>query len=148
MDVKAQVDIECGTYSYQIKKNDPPPPPPQPPALQPQQCHGSNDFGSHGDINGATQNVYTGFACAGSALKSMKAGDPPVIFQTDQRNVPYHYQISWIDDCKTTADSQNLYIPLASDTSVTCMTLLRQDYEKCKRTCKSRPSTCTRLRLT
>lgn len=89
-------------------------------------------FGDHNDINGNTQNKGLGIACAGSALQNMKAGSKPIEFQVVVKWAPYHYAISWIDGCKTTATTQNVWQPLADKKDVTCFTLLRQDWEMCK----------------
>jgi hypothetical protein len=90
-----KVDVGCGVFDYNIVG------PTVPLALQERHCFGVDEFGSHGDIQWGTQSYYSGFACAGTALKTLKRGDPStnIHFETTDGDVPYQYNIYWKDGC-------------------------------------------------
>lgn len=142
MATRGKVDVKCGTYSYIIE--DPFKKPNEPdleePALQKQECYGADEFGWHGDIHSDTQAEFVKSACDPSKMRMMKAGDEPFIVETYTfyvNSAPYHYAISWIENCKTTATEQHTGEPLGPD-GIKCDQLMRENYEKCK---SNRPRT-------
>lgn len=141
MAVRAGIDVGCGVYTYQLagpKKVVPPRPKPKSPE-QPKKaeigkvkCYGESQFGSHSDVQPGSQNRLIGWACVGSAKKSLKAGDSPITFETKEGSTPYHYSITWLNNCKSTVNEMNVYQPVPKDKDNTCMSMLRKVYTDCK----------------
>ncbi|KAI9892736.1 MAG: hypothetical protein M1814_001156 [Vezdaea aestivalis] len=133
MTAAASLDVGCGSYSYKITGKDVPAVegPPKP-FLSAQYCFPSDVFGKHGDINGDFQAQYTGWACAGSALKTIKKGDPStfVKWETTTNGVPYSYNIYWKDKCESAVNEANLFQPY-KEIDANCLTMLQNDYKKC-----------------
>ncbi|KAA1122487.1 hypothetical protein PGTUg99_037689 [Puccinia graminis f. sp. tritici] len=133
MSTSGTVEAGCGQYKWTIIKpaTSGLDPAPSPPAVSAVKCHPADQFGKHGDINPGFQNQYTGVACAGSALKNIKPGDPEISFKTKTNGTPYNYKISWLPACKTTVSEMNVYKPLPNDDKNTCISLLRKSFTDC-----------------
>jgi hypothetical protein len=110
----------------------PTPAAPGPSTLGGQNCCGKDDFGSHSDIHGDTQRKLANFVCTNNIIfvpgTPSTKWNPHGVSSVD----PYHYPISWIDGCSTSASSQGSSNPLASDSSVNCVQLLTDYYNNCK----------------
>lgn len=135
MTAKASLDVSCGTYSYEITGEDVPAVQgPPSPSLSAQYCFPSDAFGEHGDISPDWQAQYTGWACAGSAKKTIKKGDPStfVHWNTTTNGVPYTYSVTWEDDCESSETEMNVYQPLPDNEDANCMDLLQNNYKDCK----------------
>ena len=106
-----------------------------PPQLQSQQCYGANDFGSHSDIAGSLQNQYANMVCV-KFNRTFTSKSGPVqsnSYTVTDGVLPYHYTVSWIDGCATTATEQSMSQPLGPDNpSVNCVSLLTGDWQNCK----------------
>jgi hypothetical protein len=117
----------------------PPPPTPtlSPPVLQAQQCYGTNDFGSHSDIAANVQSSWANTFCSNfdqtftSGTAAMKWNGASIIYKNGV--LPYHYTVSWIDGCMTTATQQSMRRPLGPGTpTVNCVNLLTEDFTNCE----------------
>ncbi|CAH7675379.1 hypothetical protein PPACK8108_LOCUS10376 [Phakopsora pachyrhizi] len=76
------------------------------------------------------ENQYTGFACVGSARRSIKEDDDSssIKFHTKTNGVDYNYNVFWVKGCKSTVTAMNAYKPLPNDSDYNCLTLLRRAY--------------------
>ncbi|KAI8446043.1 hypothetical protein BY996DRAFT_6422228 [Phakopsora pachyrhizi] len=85
------------------------------------------------NINPGFQNQYTGFACVGSARRSIKEDDDSSLikFHTKTNGVNYNYNVFWVKGCKSTVTEMNAYKPLPNDSDYNCLTLLRRAYTGC-----------------
>ncbi|CAH7682366.1 hypothetical protein PPACK8108_LOCUS15243 [Phakopsora pachyrhizi] len=81
-------------------------------------------------INPGFQNQYTGFACVGSARRSIKEDDDSSLikFHTKTNGVNNNYNVFWVKGCKSTVTEMNAYKPLPNDSDNNCLTLLRRAY--------------------
>ncbi|KAI7955322.1 hypothetical protein MJO28_005722 [Puccinia striiformis f. sp. tritici] len=131
MTTSGTVEAGCGQYKWTIIKPFGTDPAPSAPKVSDVKCNAADQFGKHGDISPGFQNQYTGFACVGSARKTIKSGDPEVSFKTVTNGTPYNYKISWLPDCKSTVSEMNVYKPLPNDDKNTCMSLLRKTFTDC-----------------
>ena len=139
----------CGTFAMSISDSvpgmsttavPPPPPPtptPSPPVLQAQQCHGRDDFGRHSDIAAVAQSSFANIFCSTydrtftSGTAAVKANGVSIMYNNGIS--PYHYTVSWIDGCMTTATQQSMKQPLGPGTpTVNCVSLLTEDFLNCK----------------
>ena len=130
----ASLDVACGTYSYKITGSDvPAAQAPAAPSLSAQYCIPIDDFGDHGDVQEDWVEEYSGYACAGTADKTIKDDPATTIHWNTQTNgVPYNYTISWTPGCKSSVTEQNVWQPLADNTGLTCSSMLVNDYKNCK----------------
>jgi hypothetical protein len=106
-----------------------------PPQLQSQQCYGANDFGSHSDIAGSMQNQGANMVCVhfNQTFTSKSGPVQSNLHSVTNGLLPYHYTVSWIDGCVTTATEQSMSEPLGPDNpSVNCVSLLTGDWQNCK----------------
>ncbi|CAH7671926.1 hypothetical protein PPACK8108_LOCUS6777 [Phakopsora pachyrhizi] len=87
-------------------------------------------IGKHEDINPGFQNQYTGFACVGSAKRSIKEDDDSSLikFHTKTNGDNYNYNVFWVKGCKSTVTEMNAYKPLPNDSDYNRLTLLRRAY--------------------
>ncbi|KAI9612130.1 hypothetical protein H4Q26_008222 [Puccinia striiformis f. sp. tritici PST-130] len=92
MTTSGTVEAGCGQYRWTIIKPLGTDPAPSAPMVSNVKCNAADQFGKHGDISPGFQNQYTGFACVGSARKTMKSGDPEVSFKTVTNGTPYNYK--------------------------------------------------------
>ncbi|KAF9886877.1 hypothetical protein FE257_011000 [Aspergillus nanangensis] len=88
-------------------------------ALGSQQCHGSTEFGTHGDVDA----VYVAAGakqCQGIGY-NIESGQDSTHWTVEQGETPYHFVVSWVIGCE--GDSQ----PVSSD----CAEWLYNDYNNC-----------------
>ncbi|KAF8847572.1 hypothetical protein BDZ45DRAFT_754766 [Acephala macrosclerotiorum] len=135
----ASLQDSCGTFAMSISSSAPatsttaalPPPTPtlSPPVLQAQQCYGTNDFGSHSDIAANVQSSWASTFCSNfdqtftSGTAAVKWNGASIIYKNGVS--PYHYTVSWIDGCMTTATQQSMKQPLGPGTpTVNCVIMV------------------------
>ncbi|KIM99170.1 hypothetical protein OIDMADRAFT_30801 [Oidiodendron maius Zn] len=113
----------------------PPTPTLSPPELQSQQCYDANQFGRHSDIEGKVQSPWANDFCKGFD-REFTSATPPVMWNS--RSIiynggisPYHWTVSWIDGCATTATQQSMSNPLPDNPSVSCSSLLIGNWRNC-----------------
>lgn len=135
--------MECGTAKYAMndpnKQADPTPTQPPKTALKAQndKCWGTDDFGSHADIHKGSVQWYSGWACAGTALTTVKAGDSStfISFATVDGGAPYQYNVYWKDGCVLETGQTELYAsnPLNEENPgyTKCQDILIDDYTRC-----------------
>lgn len=143
MSEEASIDVGCGTFKWFVKKppgsapppqEDPPPEEKPPPeiSLGKQECHERH---KHPDVLEDEQGQNSGWACNIKAKgKSMKAGDEKILWRNFPASGSGHhtFEISWIKDCDDRIKTQSLEFPLEGDDSLTCTSLMRDNYKKCK----------------
>jgi hypothetical protein len=135
MTAKGSLDVGCGTYSYEITNEDAPAvQEPSKPSLTTQYCFPSDAFGDHGDVSPDFQEEYAGWACVGTALRSIKKDDPSTFinWNTTTNKVPYKYSVTWEPDCESSETEMNLYQPMPDDEDANCMSMMRNNYKNCK----------------
>lgn len=134
MIARGSADVGCGRYDYLIRRRSviTPKDPPKP-ILSKQYCHPSDTFGDHGNIQPEWQAMYTGYACAGTALRSIKKDDPStyISWDTVTNGVPYNYQVYWKEGCDSSITEMDLFKPLANN-DATCISMLSGSYKKCE----------------
>ncbi|KAI9674471.1 MAG: hypothetical protein M1817_001809 [Caeruleum heppii] len=133
MTASGSVDVGCGTYSYKITgEKVPEPEGPPKPFLSARYCFPSDVFGEHGDIQEEWQSQYTGLACAGSALATIKKDDPSTFinWHTTTNDVPDNYTISWKPNCESSVTEMNVYKPL-EDNDADCLSMMQGNYREC-----------------
>ncbi|KUJ23964.1 uncharacterized protein LY89DRAFT_727016 [Mollisia scopiformis] len=139
----------CGTFAISLSSAvlaptssttfAPPPPSPtptlSPPGLQDQECYEADSFGKHSDIAGKVQSSYATTFCSTND-QTFTSGTAPVLWNAGSiifRDglTPYHYTVSWLDGCMTTATQQSMDQPLAGDSTVTCVSLVKENWRNC-----------------
>ena len=135
MTAKGSLDVGCGTYSYEITNEDAPAiqEPPKP-SLTAQYCFPSDAFGEHGDVSPDWQAEYSGEACVGTALRSIKKDDPSTFinWNTTTNKVPYKYSVTWEPNCESSETEMNLYQPMPGNEDANCMSMMRNNFKNCK----------------
>jgi hypothetical protein len=135
MTAKASIDVGCGTYSYEITGSDVPAVQEAPkPSLSAQYCFPSDVFGDHADIQPDLQAQYTGWACVGTALRSIKKDDSSTFINlnTTTNDVPYKYTVVWEPNCESSETEMNLYQPMPDNEDANCMSLMQNNFKDCK----------------
>lgn len=135
MTAKGSLDVSCGTYSYEITGEDVPAVegPPKP-FLTTQYCFPSDVFGDHGDVSPDFQAEYVGWACAGTALTSIKKDDPSTFinWNTTTNGVPYKYTVVWEPNCESSETEMNIYQPMADNADANCLDMMQNNFKNCK----------------
>ncbi|EEY22377.1 predicted protein [Verticillium alfalfae VaMs.102] len=141
-----ELPLDCGTAKYIMhdpKDSEPEPDPtPAPPpktslTLQNDFCYGRDDFGSHGDVHESWVSQYSGWACAGTALKTVQAGKPDTFleFYTVTNDAPYWYKVWWKDGCELEGGQTEAYAsnPLMEENPgyTKCQEILIDNYKRC-----------------
>jgi len=134
MQTSGSFDADCGVFNYNIV-------PTTPQTLQDRHCYGSNDFGAHGDIHADQVSLMSGFACAGTAIKTIKAGDAStnIAYAAYDNSQPVQFDIYWKDGCVLDYPSPNEVFPanplgLKDPGYVYCQNLFIDNYQKCDNT--------------
>lgn len=106
--------------------------------MQNGKCWGRDDFGDHGKIEEYWLRSYTGWACAGTGLKTIKAGDKStfISWSSVTNNTPYQYNIFWQDGCELKNGHTEAYAsnPLEEKKPgyTKCQEILFDNYKRCK----------------
>jgi hypothetical protein len=127
-----KIDIRCGVFDYEIVG------PTVPLALSERHCFGSDEFGSHGDIQESWQSQYTMDACVGTGIETIRRNDPStnIHWETRSNDVPYQYNIYWKEGCLLDYPGSDEAYPSnplgVGDVSPTiCQDLLVDNYRAC-----------------
>ncbi|KAB5578286.1 hypothetical protein GE09DRAFT_1089179 [Coniochaeta sp. 2T2.1] len=90
-----KLDVGCGIFDFNIVG------PTVPLTAQDRHCYRPDEFGKHRDVQGGTVSFYSGHACVGTAITTIKRGDPStnIHFERVDGGVPYQYNIYWKDGC-------------------------------------------------
>lgn len=161
----ADIITDCGSASWTVNKIAPvvalkpsstlapispptiaPPPPPSPPplpapGLSGQTCYQYADFPGAGDISSQAQNNYAIQFCKDWENQKMTATSPALKRNPHDASFgtawkPYHFTVSWIAGCKTSATEQSVHKPLGPEHELgaNCELLARENYMHCKYT--------------
>ncbi|RYP49893.1 hypothetical protein DL769_011025 [Monosporascus sp. CRB-8-3] len=131
MFIDASIDVGCGKFTWHVEKPAEPLPAP---SLGNRDCHAEH---SHYDVHDGQQDSWSLSGCRMFAAgKTMKAGDPeiywhPVGFPGADTDYHQNYEISWIDGCQTSATEQSVEFPIEADQSISCASLMRENYLNC-----------------
>lgn len=146
MQKKGSIDVGCGVFDYEIAAPAPPPSPPSPPAppktprvLHDQLCYRPDEFGRHDDIHESEVRSLSGWACTGTALKTIKRDDAStgLAYAFYDNHQPVQYNVYWKDGCELEDGAEEVYPdnPLgkkdSSDTE--CQELFIDNYKRCLR---------------
>jgi hypothetical protein len=130
---KGKLDVGCGVFDYNIYN------PTTALAEQEQFCYHVEDFAATGgDIHYDWVSQYSGYACVGTALKTIKKNDKSTFIQvyTETNDAPYQYNVWWKDGCELENNGPTeVYAsnPLNIDDPghVACQNYLINDYKNC-----------------
>lgn len=136
--LEGNASFDCdASYSYKINAPDKPKPSPDPGfeqhGLQERKCHGTDDFGKHGDVRGSEISMAaTGCAGISDDKAKLKEGSQPVQLQSTYGGTKLQFTMSWIDNCK--GPEQDARFPFGEPHNLgnTCWQLLLDDWQKCK----------------
>lgn len=128
-----KLDINCGVFDFTISK------PTTALAAQAQSCYRVEDFAATGgNIHSDWLSQYSGFACAGTALKTVKKDDKTTFIQwyTKTNNAPYQYNVWWADGCALDNNGPTeVYasnpLGVANPGYTVCQNYLVNDYKNC-----------------
>ncbi|KAH7165280.1 hypothetical protein EDB81DRAFT_942360 [Dactylonectria macrodidyma] len=137
-----KLELDCGTAKYAMNEPDseddtPDEEPKTALEMQNAKCYGADDFGDHGDIQESSVRGYSGWACAGTALKTIKAGEEDSFrtFYTVTNDVPYQFNIYWKDGCELETGQTEMYAsnPLDEENSghTRCQEIFIDNYKRC-----------------
>ncbi|KAK8015582.1 hypothetical protein PG991_008470 [Apiospora marii] len=133
MQKKGSIDVGCGVFDYEIAA----PAPKTPREVHNPRCYRPDEFGDHDDIHESEISWMTGFACAGTALKTIKRGDTSTNLAKAyyDNHQPVQYNVYWKDGCELEDGADEVYPdnPLGrKDPSHTeCQKLLLDNYKRC-----------------
>ncbi|KAL6400778.1 hypothetical protein AUP68_16495 [Ilyonectria robusta] len=135
-----ELNLDCGTVKYAMNEPDEEAPEEKPKTalkMQNDKCYGRDEFGDHGDIDEYWVRWYSGWACGGTALNTIKAGQPDTFINTYTTNndVPYQYNVYWKDGCELETGETEMYAsnPLNEKNPghTKCQEILIDDYKRC-----------------
>ncbi|KAI8289747.1 hypothetical protein K4K60_007994 [Colletotrichum sp. SAR11_57] len=119
---KASIDVGCGKFTWEVQKMA------EKPSLGKRECH---DWYKHSDVHNNVQELWSVLGCKDLAKdKKMRAGDEDVYWHPLPGYEPGNFRITWIDGCKA-ASEQSLEFPIADDKSITCASIMRENYLSC-----------------
>ncbi|KAH7113159.1 hypothetical protein B0J13DRAFT_657357 [Dactylonectria estremocensis] len=128
----AKLELDCGTAKYAMNEPDseeesPEEEPKTALEMRNAKCYGADDFGDHGDIQESTVRSYSGWACTGIALKTIKAGDEDTF-----RNF---HKVTNDDGCELETGQTEIYAsnPLNEENPghTKCQEILIDNYKRC-----------------
>lgn len=111
------------------------------PRLSGQTCFKASDFANKQDTDGYSQAAYSRKFCQDWEGQKMTSSSPalkrnPVnpSFGTGPAWKPYHYTVTWIAGCQTSAIEQSVHTPLGDQHALgaNCELLMHEDYLHCK----------------
>ena len=133
MQKKGSIDVGCGVFDYEIAA----PAPKTPREVHNPRCYRPDEFGDHDDIHESEIRFMSGFACAGTALATIKRGDASTNIAKSyyDNHQPVQYNVYWKDGCELEDGADEVYPdnPLGrKDPSHTeCQELLIDNYKRC-----------------
>ena len=141
-----ELKLDCGTARYIMNDpNDNEEAPEEPPEEEPKttlemqndMCYGQDDFGDHGDIQESWVREYSNYACVGTGIDTIKAGEPGsfINWHTVEHGVPYQYNVYWKDECELETGQTEMYASNPLDEQdpgdTKCQDILRDNYKRC-----------------
>ncbi|KAM0354797.1 hypothetical protein ACHAPU_000621 [Fusarium lateritium] len=147
------IDVGCSTYRFtarsaprtqepkteepkteEPKQEDPKEDPPTPLALKSAVCENEEDFGKHPDVSPDFQFGRAGVFCGSSIydnkVANMGPSSKPFSATHKGGKTNYWYEVSWVEGCKTTVDSQSVANPLG-DKGPRCADLFKTAFKSC-----------------
>ncbi|KAK2763394.1 hypothetical protein CKAH01_04988 [Colletotrichum kahawae] len=122
---KASIDVGCGKFPWEVEKMAEPAPKP---SLGKRECH---DWYKHGDVHDYVQESWSVLGCKKHAKdKKMKEGDEDIYWHPLPGYEPGNFRITWINGCKA-ASEQSAEFPIEDDKSITCASIMRENYLSC-----------------
>ncbi|KAF4828739.1 hypothetical protein CGCTS75_v007235 [Colletotrichum tropicale] len=134
---KASIDVGCGNFTWEVEKMAEPAPEPAPeptpepapkPTLGIREC---NKQYEHLDVNGEAQKRWSFIGCSLDARnKKMKEGDGDIHWYGRHAPDRGNWRIHWINGCKEAVE-QSAEFPIEGDKSITCESIMRDNYLSC-----------------
>ena len=137
LNMGGKVDVGCGTYSYSLSRPEEPEPEPEPELkLSDRTCFDKwrhNDVPSYSEGSDWWERILSR-SCDDHGDDAKVTPDKMVSsIPNGWLNNPFIWTGAvWIKGCEAEGDSQSLQQPLPNDSSVTCRSLILNNYLKCK----------------
>jgi hypothetical protein len=148
------IDVGCSSYRYKVmnapKKEEPKPEPSKVPDPKPEEpkekpptplelksavCENEADFGNHPDVSPDFQSGRAGVFCGSgiydNKVAKMSPGSKPYSATHKGGKVNYWYEVSWVEGCKTTVDSQDVAYPVGNK-GPRCADIFKSAFKSCE----------------